>query len=120
MAGFELGVWAFNYFLENNADLQKYICETETPTSEQIEQHKVKFINTGKPDSWFSKSFAIGDGILLAKTLLAQGADAILPVAGPQTKDCVGEIKRQGSKSIVVGVDTAQENSDVNDINTCG
>jgi basic membrane lipoprotein Med (substrate-binding protein (PBP1-ABC) superfamily) len=39
------------------------------------------------------------------------GADAIMPVAGPQTIDTVQEIKNQHSKCIVVGVDTAQEES---------
>jgi basic membrane lipoprotein Med (substrate-binding protein (PBP1-ABC) superfamily) len=34
-----------------------------------------------------------------------------MPVAGPQTIDAVQEIKSQGSKCIVVGVDTDQENS---------
>jgi basic membrane lipoprotein Med (substrate-binding protein (PBP1-ABC) superfamily) len=42
------------------------------------------------------------------------GADAIMAVAGPQTIDTVQEIKSQHSKTIVIGVDTAQENSDVN------
>jgi basic membrane lipoprotein Med (substrate-binding protein (PBP1-ABC) superfamily) len=44
------------------------------------------------------------------------GADAIMAVAGPQTIDTVQEIKNQGSKCIVVGVDTPQEdNPTVND-----
>jgi basic membrane lipoprotein Med (substrate-binding protein (PBP1-ABC) superfamily) len=40
---------------------------------------------------------------------LQRGADAILPVAGPQTIDTVKEIQAYGSSCIVVGVDTAQE-----------
>jgi basic membrane lipoprotein Med (substrate-binding protein (PBP1-ABC) superfamily) len=39
------------------------------------------------------------------------GADVIMPVAGPQTIDTVQEIKNQGSKCIVIGVDTPQEYS---------
>jgi basic membrane protein A len=50
----------------------------------------------------------------LAQTLLELGADVIMPVAGPQTIDTVQEIKNQRSKTVVIGVDTPQENSDVN------
>jgi basic membrane lipoprotein Med (substrate-binding protein (PBP1-ABC) superfamily) len=45
----------------------------------------------------------------LAKALLQRGADAILPVAGPQTVDTVRQIKASNSSCIVLGVDTAQE-----------
>jgi basic membrane lipoprotein Med (substrate-binding protein (PBP1-ABC) superfamily) len=57
----------------------------------------------------------MGDGKACAQTLLAYGADVIMPVAGPQTIDTVQEIKNQKSNCIVVGVDTPQEESDMND-----
>jgi basic membrane lipoprotein Med (substrate-binding protein (PBP1-ABC) superfamily) len=61
-------------------------------------------------DSYFSNSFSIGDGKTTVQSLLQYGADAILPVAGPQTIDTVKEIKAQNSNCVVIGVDTAQEN----------
>jgi basic membrane lipoprotein Med (substrate-binding protein (PBP1-ABC) superfamily) len=66
-------------------------------------------------DSYFSNSFSIGDGKPLVQALLQRGADAILPVAGPQTMDAVKEIQSYKSNCIVVGIDTEQElNNSVN------
>jgi basic membrane lipoprotein Med (substrate-binding protein (PBP1-ABC) superfamily) len=79
------------------------------------DRHQIKFINLGAQDSWFSGTFAMGDGKACVQTLLAYGADVIMPVAGPQTIDTVQEIKNQKSNCIVVGVDTPQEDSDMND-----
>ena len=42
--------------------------------------------------------------------MLTQGADAILPVAGPQTIDAVNEVRCEHSPTVVIGVDTDQEN----------
>jgi basic membrane lipoprotein Med (substrate-binding protein (PBP1-ABC) superfamily) len=100
MGGFEYGVEAWN----QNIDA---IAKTQGWTNPQ--DHKVNFINLGQPDSFFSNSFSIGDGKPLVQALLQRGADAILPVAGPQTVDAVKEIKAYKSSCIVVGVDTAQE-----------
>jgi basic membrane lipoprotein Med (substrate-binding protein (PBP1-ABC) superfamily) len=51
----------------------------------------------------------MGDGKPLVQALLQRGADAILPVAGPQTMDAVKEIRAYKSNCAIIGVDTAQE-----------
>ncbi len=105
MGGFERGVQFFN----------NYVLPLMNYSDEDFEQHKVNVINLGKEDSYFSGTFTIGDGRSVVQNLLARGADAIMPVAGPQTIDTVQEIKNQKSDCIVVGVDTDQENSDMNE-----
>ncbi len=105
MGGFERGVQFFNDVL---LPMMNY-------SDNEFEQHKVNVINLGKEDSYFSGTFTIGDGRSIVQNLLARGADAIMPVAGPQTIDTVQEIKNQKSDCIVVGVDTDQENSDMNE-----
>ena len=109
MGGFERAVQYFN----NNIIP---VCKDKFQwNSEQTEQHKIHFINLGEQDSFFSGTFTIGDGRSVTQELLAKGADVIMPVAGPQTIDTVQEIKNQKSDCIVIGVDTNQEDSDMNE-----
>ena len=101
MGGFEWGVYAYN----------KYVLPeiSKTWTPEQIEKRTVKIIKSGKQSSYFSGTFNAGDAKLTVQQLLAQGADMILPVAGPQTLDTCVEIYNQHSPCGVIGVDTDQE-----------
>lgn len=110
MGGFEQGVKYFNEnILPKLADKQ-----SDIKKDEYINEHRVNVIDLGVQSSWFSGTFNIGDAKLMSQTLLAHGADAIMPVAGPQTADVVNEIVNQNSSAIVIGVDTDQENSDMN------
>jgi basic membrane lipoprotein Med (substrate-binding protein (PBP1-ABC) superfamily) len=77
------------------------------------EKRTVKFISLGAQSSYFSGSYAVGDARLIVQQLLADGADIILPVAGPQVIDACAEIESQNSPTKVIGVDTDQENSDL-------
>lgn len=109
MGGFERAVQYFNKYIIP-------VCQqTNQWTNEETDQHKINFINLGEEDSFFSGTFTIGDGRSITQDLLSRGADVIMPVAGPQTIDTVQEIKNQGSDCIVVGVDTNQEISDMNE-----
>ncbi len=110
MGGFQLGVNFFNKILLPSIS-QKNHWDAQTE-----KDHLVHFINLGNQDSFFSGTFTIGDGRSIVQELLARGANAIMPVAGPQTIDTVQEIKNQKSDCICVGVDTNQEASDMNDI----
>lgn len=108
MGGFERGVEFFN-----NKILP--ILKVNNGWDEQTaNKHLVHFMSLGKMDSFFSGTFTIGDGRSIVQNLLANGADAIMPVAGPQTIDTVQEIANQKSDCVVIGVDTDQENSDMN------
>lgn len=42
----------------------------------------------------------------ITKRLISRGADIIFPVAGPQTEITINEIKRQGARVKVIGVDS--------------
>lgn len=103
MGGFQLGVWTYNNYV------LPYLTDYEKWTQAEKELRTVKFIDNGVEESYFSQSFSIGDGKQITRQLLSQGADAILPVAGPQTSDVVSEINDEHSAAICIGVDTAQE-----------
>ncbi len=75
-------------------------------------EFSVKSIKLGDTSTHFSGTFTAGDAIGITKQYLNRGASAIIAVAGPQSLDSAQEIQNQNSKCIVVGVDTAMENSD--------
>lgn len=107
MGGFEWGIYIYNkYILPKLAEIEQWDKAT-------TEKRTVDLICVGKSDSFYSNSFLAGEAKLLVQQLLTQGADAILPVAGPQTMDVVKEIENQGSPTIAIGVDTDQENGDM-------
>lgn len=107
MGGFEWGIYIYNKYF-----LPKYDGYNEW--DEQTKQKRtVGLICVGRSDSFYSNSFVTGEAKFLVQQLLMQGADAILPVAGPQTIDVVNEIRNQSSPAITIGVDTDQENSDI-------
>jgi len=116
MGGLERGVYDYNTYI-----LPTYLTEELNLTAgsieynEALEARTVNFIDLGVLDSFFSGSFVIGDGKLCVQNLLQMGADAIMPVAGPQTIDTVQEIVNQKSSCIVIGVDTPQEDSYMNE-----
>lgn len=76
------------------------------------DEFSVKIIKLGDVSTHFSGTFASGDAIGITKQYLNRGASAIIAVAGPQSLDTAQEIQNQNSKCIVIGVDTAMENSD--------
>lgn len=107
MGGFEWGVYIYNnYILPKLAEKEQWDETTR-------EKRTVGLVSVGKSDSFYSNSFLTGESKLLVQQLLMQGADAILPVSGPQTMDVVNEIRNQGSPAIAIGVDTDQENGDL-------
>ena len=107
MGGFEWGIYIYNnYFLPKYPGYDTW--------DEQTKQKRtVNLICVGKSESFYSNSFVTGEAKFLVQQLLMQGADAILPVAGPQIVDVVNEIRNQSSPAITIGVDTDQENSDI-------
>lgn len=75
-------------------------------------EFSIKSIKLGDTSTHFSGTFTAGDAIGITKQYLNRGASAIIAVAGPQSLDSAQEIQNQNSKCIVIGVDTAMENSD--------
>ena len=107
MGGFEWGVWAYNHYVLNKLKEQNHWSDELTA------KRTVKIIKSGVSSSYFSGTFVIGDARPIVQQLLADGADMLLPVAGPQTIDAVTEIVNQHSPAGVIGVDTDIENSDL-------
>ena len=104
MGGFEWGIYFFNNFI-----LPKYNGYNDWDQTTR-EKRTIDLISAGKSTSFYTNSFNTGDARLLVQQLLTQGADAILPVAGPQTIDAVNEVRCEQSPTVVIGVDTDQEN----------
>lgn len=104
MGGFEWGIYFYNNFI-----LPKYDGYDDWDQTLR-EKRTVDLISAGKSTSFYTNSFNTGDARLLVQQLLTQGADAILPVAGPQTIDTVNEVRCENSPAVVIGVDTDQEN----------
>lgn len=75
-------------------------------------EFSIKMIKLGDSSTHFTGTFVAGDAIGITKQFLNRGASAIIAVAGPQSLDAAQEIANQQSKCIVVGVDTAMEDSD--------
>ena len=107
MGGFEWGIYFYNHFILPHFD------GYNSWDKETIAKRTVDVICAGKATSFFTNSFNTGDARLLVQQLLTQGADVILPVAGPQTIDAVNEVRSQHSPALVVGVDTDQENGEL-------
>ncbi|MGL5640443.1 MAG: BMP family lipoprotein [Mycoplasmoidaceae bacterium] len=61
--------------------------------------------------AYTSGSFGIGDGRQISQTLITQGADIIMPIAGPQTLDTITEIELQSRPVAIIGVDSPQEDN---------
>lgn len=87
MAGAKAGVLAYN---------------TDNSTSHQV-------INLGSVDDHYSGSFAPGGGTAKANELITKGANVLLPVAGPQTKDAIDVVKGKANH-FVIGVDVDATN----------
>ena len=107
MGGFEWGIYFYNKFI-----LPK-INGYDTWSEATRNKRTVKILKLGRQSSYFTGTFTAGDARLCVQQLLADGADIILPVAGPQTSDCVNEIYLQHSPCRVIGVDTPQEDGDL-------
>ena len=107
MGGFEWGIYFYNNFI-----LPKYIEYNDWDQATK-DKRTVDLISAGKSTSFYTNSFNTGDARLLVQQLLTQGADAILPVAGPQTIDAVNEVRCEHSPTVVIGVDTDQENGEL-------
>ena len=69
--------------------------------------HKVITL-PGGADKQYSGSFKAGEGTTISNELIDAGANVIMPVAGPQTKDTIDAIKAKGKTAAdiqVIGVD---------------
>ena len=113
--GFRLGI---HYW---NTVLQPLIKTVDGSTLTE----KIKWINPiGNNGDWNMTNFLSGTfsateqkATTLALAMRSNGANAIFPIAGPQTNLVVSEIASDTassgvSRSIVIGVDVAQENTD--------
>lgn len=118
LAGFQAGVFAFNASLKNNMTSKKTTNMNETkanPNNSGQAWQKVEFVNLGSNISnWATGSFGVGDGMQLSRNLVTQGADMIMAIAGPQTLDLISVAETYSRPVAVLGVDTAQENQNIN------
>ncbi|TCG11428.1 BMP family ABC transporter substrate-binding protein [Mycoplasma marinum] len=71
-------------------------------------KNKVKFATFAKEIDYTNSGFQLNKGQSKATRLVEEGADVILPVAGPQTADVIDVIKNKTGK-FVIGVDTDQK-----------
>lgn len=99
LAGFQAGVFAWNASItsSNNKKVVEWIS-----------------LGDNSEDYESGNGFAVGGGVAKAQLLLSRGADVIMPIAGPQTSDVVGEIIKQNKLAVVAGVDSAQELQTIN------
>lgn len=105
--GFRLGIHYWNAILQPNiknvsSNLPTLPVEWVSPTKGN---NDITQFTSGSFSSTEPKANT------LTKGMIANGASSIFPIAGPQTSLVVNQIVSDGSKSIVVGVDTAQENT---------
>lgn len=121
LSGFQHGIFAFNNRLrELRNDSTNSNALTEAWGSEATNFQEVEWINLDSSiGTYVTGSFAEGDGETITQTLLNAGADAILPVAGSQTTDAVTVAESYASRTeakyaVVCGVDSAQEDQDIN------
>lgn len=119
LAGFQAGVFAFNASLKNsNMTSEKTMNMDETkanPNNSNQVWQKVEFVNLGSNISnWATGSFGVGDGMQLSRNLVTQGADMIMAIAGPQTLDLISVAETSNRPVAVLGVDSAQENQNIN------
>lgn len=118
LAGFQAGVFAFNASLKNNVTSKNTMNDNETkanPNNSSQMWQKVEFVNLGSNISnWATGSFGVGDGMQLSRNLVTQGADMIMAIAGPQTLDLISVAETSSRPVAVLGVDSAQENQNIN------
>ena len=118
LAGFQAGVFAFNASLKNNMTSEKTTDMSQTqanPNNSGKSWQKVEFVNLGRNISnWATGSFGVGDGMQLSRNLVNLGADMIMAIAGPQTLDLISVAETSNRPVAVLGVDTAQENQNIN------
>lgn len=109
MGGFQRGIQFWNSIIAPSYGKELSLLNPNTTW----EDFQVKFIDLGSQESFFTGSFVAGEALGISQQLLNRGADAIFPVAGPQTIDTITAISNQKSSSIVIGVDTIVESSDI-------
>lgn len=117
LAGFQAGVFAFNASLKNMTSKNTMdMSETKAnPNNSSQQWQKVEFVNLGSNISnWATGSFGVGDGMQLSRNLVTQGADMIMAIAGPQTLDLISVVETYNRPVAVLGVDSAQENQNIN------
>lgn len=118
LAGFQAGVFAFNASLKSNITSTNAMDMNETnanPNNSSKGWQKVEFVNLGSNISnWATGSFGVGDGMQLSRNLVTQGADMIMAIAGPQTLDLISVAETYNRPVAVLGVDSAQENQNIN------
>lgn len=118
LAGFQAGVFAFNASLKNGMNSGKTTNMNDAnanPSNSNKSWEKVEFVNLGSNISnWATGSFGVGDGMQLSRNLVTQGADMIMAIAGPQTLDLISVVETYNRPVAVLGVDSAQENQNIN------
>lgn len=118
LAGFQAGVFAFNASLKNNMISGKTMNMNEVnanPNNSSKGWQKVEFVNLGSNISnWATGSFGVGDGMQLSRNLVNLDADMIMAIAGPQTLDLISVAETSNRPVAVLGVDSAQENQNIN------
>ena len=119
LAGFQAGVFAFNASLKNNNMTSKNTMNNDetkaNPSNISKSWQKVEFVNLGSNISnWATGSFGVGDGMQLSRNLVNQDADMIMAIAGPQTLDLISVAETSNRPVAVLGVDSAQENQNIN------
>lgn len=107
----KLQAWWDNPTSLENTEKDKLI-NPITYRGDLYDEFSVKMLKLGDFNTHFTGSFAAGDAIGITKQMLNRGVSAILPVAGSQTIDSCQEVFNQNSKCIVIGVDSAMEDSD--------
>ncbi|QHX36227.1 basic membrane protein A [Spiroplasma sp. TIUS-1] len=118
MAGFLASVGVYNEMIKDKSEDSKIMkiansfnLEQKDLVEARINDAQAEGYSSSKHGQWFTDSFDPGKGSDLSETLLIQqGANAILPVAGPQTADVLKILSENNlkGKSFVVGVDTDQ------------
>lgn len=118
LAGFQAGVFAFNASLKNNMTSKNTMNDNQTkanPNNSSQGWQKVEFVDLGNNISnWATGSFGVGDGMQLSRSLVNLGADMIMAIAGPQTLDLISVAETYNRPVAVLGVDSAQENQNIN------
>ncbi len=88
MVGFAYGI---NYFNQKPENANK----------------KIKFVKFGDESQYTDSGFGLGQGKSKAQFLLSEGAQVLLPVAGPQASDALLEIQKTSLKNQkIIGVDS--------------
>ncbi|QHX36228.1 hypothetical protein STIUS_v1c06740 [Spiroplasma sp. TIUS-1] len=118
MVGFLASVAVYNEMLKDKSEdsnimkiAKKFDLKSENMIEAKINNAQADGYSSSKHGQWFTDSFDPGKGSDLSETLLIKnGANIIMPVAGPQTADTLKvleENKFSGNK-FIVGVDTNQ------------